>query len=174
MSVGYDEIVQFLKNIYFAKDKRLENDRLPMWVRELNSINGINAQVLLNAEKIIIRENIGLEVLEVCDVIREQINLNKPRLVYKKVDCSYCEGRGYVTGLKFEKNGKYTGYRVALNCCCGQKPQANMLVMKENLSNNHKTETINGGYVLVFPTIVEEFEYLDKVYANDNWDIRRG
>lgn len=173
MSVGYDEIVQFLKNIYFAKDKRLENDRLPMWVRELNSINGINAQVLLNAEKIIIRENVGLEVLEVCDVIREQINLNKPRLVFKKVKCPYCEGRGWVEGLKFEKNGKYTGYVVALNCCCGQKPQTNMMTMKEDVSRNHKTDT-KDGYYLVFPSIVEKFEYLDKVYANDNWDIRRG
>lgn len=173
MSVGYDEIVQFLKNIYFAKDKRLENDRLSMWVRELNSINGINAQVLLNAEKIIIRENVGLEVLKVCDVIREQINLNKPKLVFKKVKCPYCEGRGWVEGLKFEKNGKYTGYRVALNCCCGNKPTINMAVMREDLSNLHRTET-RDGYVLVFPSIVEEFDYLDKVYANGNWDIRRG
>ena len=171
--LGYNEVLTFIKNIYFAKDKRVDESYLPMLVREINSINGINAQALLNAEKIIIREDVRLNVLDVCNVIREQINLNKPKLVYNKVDCPYCEGRGYVTGLRFETNGKYTGYRVALNCCCGNKPQPNMLVMREDISNNHRTETANGGYILVFPTIVEEFEYLNKVYANDNYDLRK-
>ena len=167
-----DEITMFIKNIHIAKDKYLNEDSLPMWIREILNTKA-DIVTLQKAEIRIIRDNIPLVVTEICDVIREQKALDAPKLVYKKVDCPYCEGRGYVTGLRFETNGKYTGYRVALNCCCGQKPQANMLVMKEDTSNNHKTETINGGYILVFPTIVEEYEYLDKVYANDNYDLRK-
>lgn len=166
------EIKQFLGNIFYAKGKRFDDSFLAMWAREINETKA-SAIDLHNAEKVIIREGVKLEVVDVCGVIKEQINLNKPKLVYKKVKCPYCEGRGWVEGLKFEKNGKYTGYRVALNCCCGNKPTVNMAVMKEDLSNLHKTET-RDGYVLVFPSIVEEFAYLDKVYANDNWDIRRG
>ena len=167
-----DEITMFIKNIHIAKDKYLNEDSLPMWIREILNTKA-DIETLQQAEVRIIRENIPLVVTEICDVIREQINLNKPRLVYNKVKCLYCEGRGWVEGLKFEKNGKYTGYRVALNCCCGNKPTPNMAVMKEDLSNLHKTE-IRDGYVLIFPSIVEEFDYLDKVYANDNWDLRRG
>ena len=166
-----DEITMFIKNIHIAKDKYLNEDSLPMWIREILNTK-VDIATLQQAEVRIIRKNIPLVVTEICDVIREQINLNKPRLVYNKVKCPYCEGRGWVEGLKFEKNGKYTGYRVALNCCCGNKPTINMAIMKEDLSNLHKTE-IRDGYVLVFPTIVEEFAYLDKVYANDNYDLRK-
>lgn len=164
-------ITKFLNNIYYAKGRKLDTAYLPMWTREIVE-TGATEKELNKAEVEIIRNNTPLIISEVCEVIRN--NKTIISLPTKKVDCPYCEGRGYVTGLRFETNGKYTGYRVALNCCCGQKPQANMLVMREDLSNNHKTETANGGYVLVFPTIVEEYEYLDKVYANDNWDIRRG
>lgn len=171
--LGYNEVVSFIKNIYFAKDKRVDEAYLPMWVREINSINGVNAQVLLNAEKTIIREDVRLNVLEVCDVIKGQINLNKPKLEHKKKECPYCEGRGWVEGLKFEKNGKYTGYTYAISCCCESKPILNSVVMKEDLSNNHKTD-VKDGYYLIFPNVADKFSYLDKVYANDNWDIRRG
>ena len=166
-----DEITMFIKNIHIAKDKYLNEDSLPMWIREIINTK-VDIATLQKAEIVIIRENIPLVVTDICDCIREQINLNKPRLVYNKVKCPYCEGRGWVEGLKFEKNGKYTGYRVALNCCCGNKPTINMAVMKEDLSNLHKTET-RDGYVLVFPSIVEEFAYLDKVYANNDYDLRR-
>ena len=166
-----DEITMFIKNIHIAKDKYLNEDSLPMWIREILNTKA-DIETLQQAEVRIIRENIPLVVTDICDCIREQINLNKPRLVYNKVKCPYCEGRGWVEGLKFEKNGKYTGYRVALNCCCGNKPTINMAVMKEDLSNLHKTET-RDGYVLVFPSIVEEFAYLDKVYANNDYDLRR-
>lgn len=167
-----DEITLFIKNIHIAKDKYLNEDSLPMWIREILNTK-VDIESLQKAEVRIIRENIPLVVTDICDVIREQINLNKPRLVYKKVDCPYCEGRGWVEGIKFELNGKYTGHKYMINCCCGQKQMPNTTIMKEDLSTNHKTE-VKDGYYLVFPTIVEKFAYLDKVYANDNWDIRRG
>lgn len=166
------EIKQFLGNIFYAKGKRFDDSFLAMWAREINETKA-SAIDLHNAEKVIIREEVKLEVVDVCGVIKEQINLNKPKLVYKKVNCPYCEGRGWVEGLKFETNGKYTGHTYAISCCCGQKPIPNSVIMREDLSNNHKTE-VKDGYYLVFPSIVEKFEYLDKVYANDNWDIRRG
>ena len=100
-----DEITMFIKNIHIAKDKYLNEDSLPMWIREIINTK-VDIATLQKAEIVIIRENIPLVVTDICDCIREQINLNKPRLVYNKVKCPYCEGRGWVEGLKFEKNGK--------------------------------------------------------------------
>lgn len=167
-----DEITMFVRNIHIAKDKYLNEDSLPMWIREIINTKA-DIGTLQKAEIKVIRDNIPLVVTEICDVIREQINLNKPRLEYRKVKCPYCEGRGWVEGLKFETNGKYTGYIYAISCCCGSKPIADSVVMKEDLSNNHKTD-VKDGYYLVFPNVADKFSYLDKVYANDNWDIRRG
>lgn len=163
------EILKFLKNIYFAKDRKFDDSFLPMWVREITTL-GASVADLHNAEIEIIRENVPLVVSEVCDVIRE--NIKRPMLEYKKIDCPYCKGRGHLEGLKFEKNGKYTGYTALVNCCCGNKPMADVMVMKEDNSNNHRTET-KDGYFLVFPSVVEKFAYLDKVYANGNYDLRR-
>lgn len=162
-------ITNFLNNIYYAKGRNLDTAYLPMWTREIVA-TGATIPELNKAELEIIRENVPLIISEICDVIRR--NKTAVALPPINTDCPYCEGRGYVHGLKFEKNGKYTGYRVALNCCCGSHPTPNMAVMREDLSNFHKTETATG-YVLIFPSIVEEFAYLDKVYANDDYDLRR-
>ena len=108
-----DEITMFVRNIHIAKDKYLNEDSLPMWIREIINTKA-DIGTLQKAEIKVIRDNIPLVVTEICDVIREQINLNKPRLEYREVKCPYCEGRGWVEGLKFETNGKYTGYTFAI------------------------------------------------------------
>ena len=80
------EIKQFLGNIFYAKGKRFDDSFLAMWAREINETKA-SAIDLHNAEKVIIREEVKLEVVDVCGVIKEQIILNKPKLVYKKVNC---------------------------------------------------------------------------------------
>ena len=169
--VAYDETLRFLKNIYYAKGRPFDETYSAMWIREITA-TGASAIDLHNAEMEIIREDIPLRVFDICEIIRQKMNLNTKQLGYQKKPCKYCDGKGYVIGLKFETNGKYTGYTAALNCCCDNKHLANVVPMKEDINNHHRTE-VKGGYYLIFPTIVEQFDYLDKVYANDNWDLRR-
>ena len=170
--VVYDNIIKFVKNIYYAKGLKFDEDYTTMWIREITA-TGASAVDLQNAEIEIIRENIPPRIHDVCECIIDKMNLNRPKITYKPKQCPYCNGKGYVIGLRFETNGKYTGYTAALNCCCDNPHLLNVTQMTENTSTNHKTD-VKGGYYLIFPSIVEEFEYLDKVYANDNWDIRRG
>lgn len=162
-----DEITMFIKNIHIAKDKYLNEDSLPMWIREILNTKA-DIGTLQKAEMEIIREEVPLIINEVCKVI----NKNKPILALPpKQKCDYCNGKGYVIGLLFDTNRIYTGYRKALNCCCGNATMVNMLMMKEDISNNHKTQC-RDGYYRIFPTIVEEFAYLDKVEKNNWRDIR--
>lgn len=162
-----DEITLFIKNIHIAKDKYFNEDSLPMWIREILNTKA-DIMTLQKAEVRIIRENIPLVINDICDVIRDC----KPILALPpKIKCDYCEGRGWVSALKFDNNKNYTGYEVALNCVCGNAKATNMLVMREDASNNHKTP-IRDGYYRVFPSVVEKFKYLDKLEANNWRDIK--
>ena len=165
---GYNDIVKFLKNIYYANGKRFDENFTTMLVREITA-TGAKVSDLQKAEVAIIRESVPLVVNKICDVIRENIEL--PKIEYTKVSCNYCNGKGYVIGLLFDFKGFYTGYRVALNCVCGNAHTPNMLMMKEDISNNHKTPC-KDGYYRIFPSIVEEFAYIDKLEKNNWRDIR--
>ena len=74
-------------------------------------------------------------------------------------------------GILFDHNKVYTGYEFALNCVCSNACLTNAKIMKEDTSNNHKTPC-KDGYYRIFPSIVEKFEYLDKVEKNKWRDIR--
>ena len=172
MVARYETINKFIKNIYYAKGLKFDEDFTTMWIREITA-TGASAVDLHDAEIEIIRENIPPRIHDVCESIREIMSKTRPKITYKPKTCPYCNGKGYVIGLRFETNGKYTGYTAALNCCCDNPHLPNVTPMTPNAATNHKTEVKNG-YYLIFPTIVEQFNYLDRVYANDNWDIRRG
>lgn len=163
-----DEITQFIRNIHIAKDKYLNEDSLPMWIREILNTKA-SIEDLQKAEMKIIREDIPLVINSICEIIRDC----KPiiALPISKTKCGYCDGNGFVIGLKFDKEKRYTGYEVALNCCCANGLNANMQVMKEDISNNHKTDC-KDGYYRIFPSVVEKFAYLDKLEANNWRDIR--
>lgn len=173
MAAGYETITKFIKNIYYAKGIKFDEDYTAMWIREITN-TGANAIELHDAEIEIIRENIPPRIHDVCESIREIMSRKRPKITYPRTNkCKYCEGRGWVEALKFETNGKFTGYTYAISCCCESKPILNSVIMQENISNNHKTD-VKDGYYLVFPNVADKFSYLDKVYSNDNWDIRRG
>lgn len=165
-----DEITQFVKNIHIAKDKYLNEDSLPMWIREIINTKA-SIEDLQKAEVRIIREDIPLVINDICEVIRSC----KPIIALPKsrTKCSYCNGKGYVIGLKFDNKGEYTGNEFALNCICGNACLTNSAIMKEDTSNNHKTPC-KDGYYRIFPSIVEKFAYLDKLKANKWRDITNG
>ena len=139
-----------------------------MWIREISN-TGANIQTLHKAEQEIIRTGTPLKILEVCEIIK---NCKETLVLPPKTKCNYCDSKGYVIGLLFDNSGTYTGYEAALNCVCGNARTMGMLTMFENSADNHKTYC-RDGYYRIFPTIVEKFAYLDKVYANGNYDLRR-
>lgn len=166
--VGYNEITKFVKNIYYANGRKFDESYLPMWIREISN-TGVDIQALHKAEQEIIRNNVPLKIFDICEIIienKQAIALPLPQ----KTKCEYCNGKGYVIGLRFETNGKYTGYTAALNCCCDNPHLPNVTTMTPNAATNHKT-VVKDGYYLVFPSVVEKFAYIDKVFANGGYDI---
>lgn len=170
MAAGYNEILKFINNIFAANNRRLDNEQfLQMWVREIQSTQADIAD-LYNAEIYIIRNDIPLKVNEV----RKTIEFIKPKtqLPYTpKIKCPYCNGRGIVFGTKFDERGRYTkSADYALNCICANSHNLAMVTMDENNQNN-KTMCKDGGYYLIFSSITEKFEYLDKIERNGGKDI---
>ena len=164
------EIKQFLCNIFYAKGKKFDESYLPMYVREISNIKP-TAIDLHNAEKQIIREDVKLEVLEICNVISSQINMQNPRLSYRQTKCPYCKGKGIVFGIKFDKNKRYTRSQdYVLNCVCSNKHIPNLIQMKEDKSSYHKTEVADG-YFRIFKDVMQKNEYIKKVMQNKNYDI---
>ena len=53
--VAYDNIIKFVKNIYYAKGLKFDEDYTTMWIREITA-TGASAVDLQNAETEIIRE----------------------------------------------------------------------------------------------------------------------
>lgn len=164
------EIKQFLGNIFYAKGKKFDESYLPMYVREISNIKP-TAIVLHNAEKQIIREDVKLEVLEICNVINSQINLQKPRLSYRQTKCPYCKGKGIVVGIKFDKNGKYIpSAEYAINCVCGSGHIVDSVTMQEDVESCHKVDC-KDGYYRIFTDVIKKFDYLKRVAQNKGYDI---
>lgn len=169
MPAGYNEILKFIGNIHNANGKRLENEQfLKMWVREIQS-TGADVADLYNAEIYIIRNDIPLKVNE----IRKAIEYIKPkaRLPYTpKVACPYCNGRGVVFGTKFDEQDRFTkSADYALNCICENSHNLAMATMSQN--DEYNKTYCKDGYYLIFPSVTEKFEYLDKVERNGGKDI---
>lgn len=163
-----NEILEFVKNIYYAKDRRFDEEYAPMWVREISS-TGASIADLHNAEIEIIRNNIPLQVSLVCDIVKSKMNLIK--LEYKAKDCEYCKGKGIVFGVKFDKNGRYTkSQEYAINCVCGNYHIPNLMQMTEDKNSFHKTE-VKDGYFRIFSDVTKKWEYLKRVEKNNNIDI---
>lgn len=161
------EITKFVKNIYYANGRKLDEGYLPMWIREIINTN-TDMRTLHKAEQEIIRKGITPKIFEVCEVIK---NCNDVLSLPPITKCNICNSKGYVLGIKFEKNGIYAGYKAALKCICGNLNDSTMLTMIPDATNNNKTPT-KDGYYRIFPSIVEETEYLDKVEANGWRDVR--
>ena len=164
--LSYETIAKFVKNIYYAKDRKFNEDFLPMWIREI-LITGADVKILQQAEAEIIREDIAPKIKDVCDVIMK--HKRAVMIPLTSGDCRYCGGKGYVyANLYFDKTGKFLSSNYTLACVCNQKP---ITIQMQLNSDNNKTETENG-YFRCFSDSVQQDQYLKKVIANNWRDIR--
>lgn len=161
--LSYNEIMSFVKNIYYAKDRTFNMEFAPMWVREITNTNA-SVEDLIEAEKEIIREDVPLVISNICEVIVKNKKIKALPVKAVSGKCPYCNGKGYVLGVKFNRYGQWEGdSEYALNCVCENAHLENTRIMTENVHNFHKTMCRDGGYYLIFPTIVDKFKYLDSL-----------
>ena len=162
----YPLIRKCVEKMFASRTKPMSEKTIEIWVEEIIMRNFSKEAIEKGTKEFIENEEYNLSLPIVLKLISGEMSY----AIQHDKNCPYCEGRGWVEGLKFDKNGKYTGYTFALNCCCGSKPSANIMTMRENTNNNHKTEC-RDGYYLIFKTVVEKFEYIDKIYNNNGYDL---
>lgn len=158
--LSHQEIIKFIKSLYFIRDKRLNEEFLPIWIREI-SIRQPDIAMLKQVQNQLINDDtIQLTITSICkliDQLKREITINA--LTYNSQNCPYCHGTGIATiTAKFDNAGKFIGTNTALKCRCSQSKQ-NFLQMTDNAATNNKTQT-DGGYYLVFETVVQRDEYL--------------
>ena len=166
--LGYNEIVSFLNNIYYAKGKKFDTTFAPMWMREILNCD-VSVEELHKAEVRIIRENIPLVVSDVCEIIRQCKEV--VALLPTNAKCPYCKGYGIVVGIKFNMSGRFVdsvGY--ALNCVCGNGHIIYGMIMNEDVQSYHKT-LCKDGYYRIFTDIMKRNEYIKRVLQNGYKDI---
>lgn len=167
MVAGYDAINKFIKNIYYAKGLKLDEDFLPMWIREI-SITGADITDLQQAETEIIRNNIPPKIYDVCNTITK-IKRSKLIPITTNGKCKYCGGKGYVyTNLYFDKTGNFLSDNYALACICNPKPNCSQM----QLNDDHNKTFTDKGYFRCFANSLQQNQYLQKV-AHNHWrDIK--
>lgn len=161
--LSHQEIIKFIKSLYFIRDKRLDEEFLPIWIREI-TLRQPNTTILNQVQnKLINDDTIQLTISSICkliDQLKREITINA--LTYSSQNCPYCHGTGIATiTAKFDNTGKFIGTNTALKCRCSQNKQ-NLLQMVDDDSTHNKTQT-DGGYYLVFETVVQRDEYLKNI-----------
>ena len=158
--VGYEAITKFVKSLYFIRDKKLNEEFLPIWIREI-SIRQPDITILNQIQsKVINDETIPLNVSSICKQIESiKKELTIKALSYDSKKCPFCHGTGIASiTAKFSKEGKLINTNTALKCCCSQSKQ-DFLQMNHDPQTNNRTETDNG-YSLVFETVGQRDKYL--------------
>lgn len=163
--LSVEEIIRFVKNIHIAKDRKLQEDSLPLWVREINNTK-TDSVALNKAELEIIRNNVPLKIYDVCEVIKSCSKLPELPPLTK---CEYCGGKRYMySNLYFNKEGVFLSDNYAIACICNPKPNTTQMQLNDD---NNKTETVNG-YFRCFGNPLEQHKYLQKVLKNKGRDIK--
>lgn len=165
--LGYEEIRKFVKHIYYANSKVLDEDYLAMWVREISN-TGVDITDIRQAETEIIRNNIPLKIYDVCKVLKK--NKESKMIPITTEKCRYCGGRGYVyLNLYFDTNGKLISDNYALACVCNTNPITTQMCINDD---NNRTEG-KRGYFRCFNTYMERENYIKQVKRNGGMDIKR-
>lgn len=166
----YEDIEEKLEKLFASKLKNVSESSKSAWTNEIIAKRFTDDAINETIREMIEDDNVPMTLATFFRIAKSKM----PSMRRQKMDCPYCEGRGYVLGIKFDKNGKYVeGADYGLNCVCGNVHVNGLAFMNEDLSNHHRTMTSDGGYILVFPSIVEKFAYLDEVYANNGFDLGR-
>lgn len=166
----FEQIEEKLERLFASRLKNVSEASKTVWANEIIAKRFTDEVIDETIREMIEDDNAPMTLSTFFRIAKGKM----PLINRKRVDCPYCEGRGYVLGIKFDKNGKYIeGADYGLNCVCGNAHVNGLAFMNEDLSTNHRTSTKDGGYILVFPSIVEKFAYVDKVYANNGFDLGR-
>ena len=153
----YEEIEEAIKNIFLARGRSISDKVVGMWTKEI-STRSLTDLAIKDAEKELVNDDeTDLTLPKVLAIMYRHNEKYRPKV--KKIQCEYCEGKGYVYNtLFFNKNGEYDDYTYALKCYHNHNEDA---CARMNLNEEvHNKTDIKDGYVLVFKSIKEKEEYL--------------
>lgn len=163
----YEQVEEQLENLFASRLKNVSEASKSIWAKEILAKHFSDVVISETIKEMINDDGCALTLASFFRIAKSKM----PIVNRKKVDCPYCEGRGIVSAIKFDKEGKmFEGADFGLSCVCGNASQQDLLVMNEDLDTNHKT-VVKDGYYLVFPSVVEKFAYIDKVFANGGYDL---
>ena len=167
--LSYETLEHSVKALFASRLKRATKDDVSAWI-DLILAKRYSAEVIEKTfDELLEDGDIELTIPNFFAVARKYIQPLPSKIT---VECPYCEGRGVVLGVKFDRDGKYTRQAdYMLNCVCGNSKHLKIATMEENPISNHKTFT-KDGYFLIFNDVTEKFDYLDKVNSNGGKDIR--
>lgn len=159
MLLGYNTIENFLTNIFGSRAKEVNPKYISLWVREI-LIRQPDTEILEKVqERIVGDDEIPLTVATVCKIIEQEIHNKTMKAISQNKNCPYCNGTGIATIIaKFSNTGKFVSDNVALKCHCSTSKQK-LLQMNYDPQTNNRTDT-DGGYYLVFETVVQRDKYL--------------
>ena len=167
MSVGYEEIEEMLNQVFASRLKNVSPKHLAVWVNEIARKNYTKNALEKCSEEYLDDESLELNLPTMLKTLNKY---NVVKATKGLFSCKYCEGRGYVyNNLKFANNGDFLSHNYALVCYCNNN-NTDMLKFQLNEETNNKT-LCKDGYFLVFKDVVEYWNYLDKVYANNGKDL---
>lgn len=163
----YEDVEEQLENLFASRLKNVSEASKSIWAKEILAKHYSDKVIYETIKEMVNDDNLPLTLASFFRIAKAKM----PTVTRKRVDCPYCNGTGIVLALKFDGEGKYVeGADYGLSCVCANARQQGLTVMNEDTETNHKT-VVKDGYYLVFPSIVEKFSYIDKVYANDGYDI---
>lgn len=164
-----EELEEVITNIFAAQGKTVSDKIVKVWCKEIASKSFYDEAIRKAEQELMTDDNEKPTLPKVLEVIYKYHNEIKASN-FKKFECDYCNGLNYVyTTLFFSKTGYYLSQSYAIKCYHNdiQDGYAKMILDEKN---HNKTPTANG-YMLVFKDIVELEAYLEKVKANNWFDL---
>ncbi len=161
----YPLIRKCVERMFASRTKPMSEKTIEIWVEEIITRNVSDIAIKKATNEFIEEEEYNLSL----PVVLKLIYKNTAYAIQHNKNCPFCEGVGTVSALAFDTNGKIIDSApYLLNCYCNKKK--GNLQMKYNKNTFHKTYG-KDKYFRVFKDIKEQFEYQEKVWANNDMDI---
>lgn len=162
----YPLIRKCVEKMFASRTKPMSEKTIEIWVEEIIMRNFSKEAIEKGTNEFVENEEYNLSLPIVLKIISGKMSY----AIQHDKNCPFCEGRGVIgSTLAFELNGKIIDSApYLLNCYCNKKKDN--LQMKYNKNTFHKTYG-KDKYFRVFKNIKEQFEYQEKVWANNDMDI---
>ena len=161
----YPLIRKCVERMFASRTKPMSEKMIDIWVVEIVGHNFTNDAIEKGTKEFVENEDYNLSL----PIVLKIISGNMSYAIQHDKNCPFCEGVGTVSALAFDTNGKIIDSApYLLNCYCNKKK--GNLQMKYNKNTFHKTYG-KDKYFRVFKNIKEQFEYQEKVWANNDMDI---